>query len=104
MSNASLFWERALRFFGYSHELPVQESEKAHELLRLLHAQRVILVLDGIEALQNPPHINDGTLTDSAVQAFLVSVARDGMHGGGLVIMTSARSWQSLGNLTVFSL
>lgn len=89
VSNASLFWERALRFFGHSGEMPVREAEKAHELLRLLHAQRVILVLDGIEALQNPPHIDDGTLTDSAVQALLVSVARDGLHSGGLVITTS---------------
>jgi tetratricopeptide (TPR) repeat protein len=92
VSNASLFWERALRFFGYSGEFPVLEAEKAHELLRLLHAQRVILVLDGIEALQNPPHVNDGTLTDSAVQGFLVSVARDGLHGGGLVITTSRQA------------
>lgn len=89
VSNASLFWERALRFFGFIGELPVQEAEKAHELLRLLHAQRVILVLDGIEALQNPPHISDGILNDSAIRAFLVSVARDRLRSGGLVIITS---------------
>jgi tetratricopeptide (TPR) repeat protein len=92
VSNASLFWERALRFFGYRGELPVQEAEKAHELLRLLHGQRVILILDGIEALQNPPHISDGTLTDRAIQGFLVSVARDGLRSGGLVITTSRQA------------
>jgi tetratricopeptide (TPR) repeat protein len=91
VSNASLFWERALRFFGYHGELPVREAEKAHALLRLLHGQRVILILDGIEALQNPPHISDGMLTDSAVQGFLVSVARDGLRGGGGLVITTSR-------------
>jgi tetratricopeptide (TPR) repeat protein len=100
VSNASLFWERALRFFGYRGDLPVHENEKAHELVRLLRGQRVVLVLDGIEALQNAPHVNDGTLTDSAIQGFLVSVARDGLACGGLVITTSRQAVIELGQFS----
>jgi tetratricopeptide (TPR) repeat protein len=96
-SNSSLFWERALRFFRFHGEVPTNETEKAHELLRLFRDQRVILVLDGIESLQNPPHINQGLLIDRAVQGFLTTIARDGLRGGGLVIITSRQPVLELG-------
>jgi tetratricopeptide (TPR) repeat protein len=89
VTNASRFWERALRFFHYSGEALAAETEKAHELLKLLNAQKVILILDGIESLQNPPNVDQGLLTDRALQGFLTTIARDGLQNGGLVIVTS---------------
>src|SRR5712691_118591 len=57
MATSAAYWERALRFFGYSGTPSIHESEKARVLLTLMRTGRVILVLDGLEALQNPPYL-----------------------------------------------
>ena len=87
--NSAAFWERALNFFGLPGTPPVHESEKARQLLTLIRANRSILVLDGLEPLQDPPHVNNGQLNDNAMQGFLTSIARDGLPHGGLVVVTT---------------
>jgi hypothetical protein len=97
VTNASMFWDRALRFFQFTGEMPLYETEKAHELLKALHEQKSILVLDGIESLQNAPNVNRGILNDRALRGFITSIARDGLRNGGLVILTSRQQVTELG-------
>lgn len=89
VANSALFFERALQFYGFKETVPIHENEKAQELLKLLHAQKTILVLDGIEPLQHSPNVNQGYLSDKAMQILLTYLARDGLHSGGLVLLTS---------------
>lgn len=89
IANSSLFFETALRFFGFQGELPQHDNLKAKELLKLIQSYKTILVLDGIEPLQYPTHINQGYFRDNAMQIFLTDISRQGLRSGALVIATS---------------
>ncbi|MDQ2709700.1 MAG: toll/interleukin-1 receptor domain-containing protein [Actinomycetota bacterium] len=89
IASSAPFWERSLRFFGTQSALPASEIQRARELARGLRLEPGILVLDGIESLQFPPHIQRGQLADQAMQTFLTTIGRNGLPNGGLILVTS---------------
>ena len=49
--------------------------EKGERLARLVAQHRTLLVLDGLEPLQNPPGPQEGRLREPSLQAFLRELA-----------------------------
>ena len=54
-ADADGFISQALKDFGYPGELPNDSVERARELAKLIQQERVLLLLDGLEPLQDPP-------------------------------------------------
>ena len=81
------FFSALLRSFGEDPE-GYNSLGRADEALRLVRQQDMILVLDGVEPLQNPPGHNDaGRFHDRTMGDFLNRLA--GQPWPGLVIVTS---------------
>ena len=60
--------------------------EKGERLAKLISHRRTLLVLDGLEPLQNPPGPQEGRLRDPALQAFLRELAA---FNSGLCVITT---------------
>ena len=60
--------------------------EKGERLAKLVGHRRTLLVLDGVEPLQNPPGSQEGRLRDPSLQALLRELA--GFNTGLCVITT----------------
>ena len=93
-SSASFFSE-ALPFFGYEGEPITQEEEKATQLAKLLKNQTSLLILDGLEPLQNKEDIQDGYFKDRGLYRLMKNLSKNGLHQNGqnsLVLMTSRQS------------
>jgi hypothetical protein len=60
--------------------------EKGERLAKLVAHRRTLLVLDGLEPLQNPPGIQEGRLRDPSLQALLSEVAT---FNSGLCVITT---------------
>jgi hypothetical protein len=94
-ADADGFISRALRFFG--HDLgrePITDPvERGRTLARLVRRQRTLLVLDGLEPLQELPHVNEGRLKDRGLQALVTSLARE---NPGLLVITSRQELPEL--------
>jgi hypothetical protein len=86
-ADADGFISRALRFFGHDMDAkPITDPvERGRMLARLVRAQRTLLVLDGLEPLQDLPHVNKGRLKDRGLQALVTSLARE---NPGLLVIT----------------
>lgn len=76
----------ALGDFGFTGTLPKDPRARAWELSKLVQRQRVLLLLDGLEPLQDPPGVNAGHLTDKGV-AELVKKLAD--QNAGLLVLTT---------------
>jgi len=91
-ASSELFFEQALAHFGQSGPPLTDPTEKGRTLARLLVEQHGLLVLDGLEPLQQPPSFDQGRLKDPALQTLLVTLAA-GRVGGptdrGLCVVTS---------------
>lgn len=75
-SSSDFFFEAAARFFEI--QLPTDPSERGRELVRRLHSERCLLILDGTEPLQYPPGTPGGLggkLKDPALAALLRELA-----------------------------
>jgi len=94
-ADADGFISRALKFFG--HDLakePITDPvERGRTLARLVRRQRTLLVLDGLEPLQDLPHVNEGRLKDRGLQALVTQLARE---NPGLVVITSRQELPEL--------
>lgn len=94
-ADADGFISKALRFFG--HDLakePITDPvERGRTLARLIRKQRTLLVLDGLEPLQDLPHVNEGRLKDRGLQALVTSLARE---NPGLMVITSRQELPEL--------
>jgi len=94
-ADADGFISRALKFFG--HDLakePITDPvERGRTLARLVRKQRTLLVLDGLEPLQDLPHVNEGRLKDRGLQALVTQLARD---NPGLLVITSRQELPEL--------
>ncbi|MCP4659142.1 MAG: CHAT domain-containing protein [bacterium] len=67
-TSSAEFFDAALRFFCPSEDMPTDDGERVQMLSRALRSQRALLILDGVEPLQNPAHVDGGRFRDKALR------------------------------------
>jgi hypothetical protein len=85
-SSADQFLDAALDWFGDSDPRIGTAWEKGERLAKLVAHRRTLLVLDGLEPLQNPPGLQEGRLREPSLQALLRELAA---FNKGLCIITT---------------
>jgi serine/threonine protein kinase len=85
-SSADEFLDAALSWFGDSDSRLGTAWEKGERLAKLVAHRRTLLILDGLEPLQNPPGIQEGRLRDPSLQALLGGLAT---FNSGLCVITT---------------
>jgi len=85
-ASADEFFGKAFTWFGHTGEVPRDPWTKGERLAELIAAERTLLVLDGIEPLQQPPGEYGGEFKDPATKALLRALA---LRNPGLCILTS---------------
>jgi serine/threonine protein kinase len=78
--------EAALTWFGDRDSRIGTAWEKGERLAKLISHRRTVLVLDGLEPLQNPPGPQEGRLRDPSLQALLRELAA---FNSGLCVITT---------------
>src|SRR5438876_5093876 len=74
-SSADEFIDAALAWFGDPDPRIGTAWEKGERLAKLIAHRRTLLVLDGLEPLQNPPGPQEGRVRESSFQALLRELA-----------------------------
>jgi NACHT domain len=85
-SSANEFLDATLTWFGDPDPRIGTEWEKGERLANLISHRRTLLVLDGLEPLQNPPGPQEGRLRDPSLQALLRELAA---FNSGLCVITT---------------
>jgi hypothetical protein len=85
-SSADEFLDAALTWFGDSDPRLGTAWEKGERLAKLVVHRRTLLVLDGLEPLQNPPGAQEGRLREPSLQALLRELAA---FNQGLCVITT---------------
>src|SRR5271165_554925 len=85
-SSPDEFLDAALTWFGDSDPRLGTAWEKGERLAKLVAHRRTLLVLDGLEPLQNPPGPQEGRLRDPSLQALLRELAA---FNNGLCVITT---------------
>jgi hypothetical protein len=85
-SSADEFLDAALSWFGDPDPRLGTAWEKGERLAKLIGHRRSLLVLDGLEPLQNPPGPQEGRLREPALQALLRELAA---FNKGLCVITT---------------
>ena len=85
-SSADEFLDAALVWFGDPDPRFGTAWEKGERLAKLVAHRRTLLVLDGLEPLQNPPGSQEGRLRDPGLQALLRELAA---FNEGLCVITT---------------
>ena len=85
-SSADEFLDAALTWFGDPDPQIGSAWEKGERLAKLISHRRTLLVLDGLEPLQNPPGSQEGRLRDPSLQALLRELAA---YNSGLCVITT---------------
>src|SRR5271165_4307581 len=85
-SSADEFVDAALTWFGDPDPRLGTAWEKGERLAKLVAHHRTLLVLDGLEPLQNPPGSQEGRLRDPSLQALLRELAA---FNAGLCVITT---------------
>jgi len=85
-SSADEFLDAALHWFGDPDPRLGTAWEKGERLAKLVGHRRTLLVLDGLEPLQNPPGAQEGRLRDPSLQALLRELSAFNM---GLCVITT---------------
>jgi serine/threonine protein kinase/tetratricopeptide (TPR) repeat protein len=85
-SSAGEFLEAALTWFGDPDPRLGTAWEKGERLAKLVAHRRTLLVLDGLEPLQNPPGPQEGRLREPSLQALLRELAA---FNAGLCVITT---------------
>ena len=85
-SSADEFIEAALVWFGDADPRIGRAWEKGERLAKLIAHRRTLLVLDGLEPLQNPPGPQEGRVRDPSLQALLRELAA---FNAGLCVITT---------------
>jgi tRNA A-37 threonylcarbamoyl transferase component Bud32/predicted ATPase len=93
-SSPDEFLETALNWFGDRDPRIGTAWEKGERLAKLVAYRRTLLVLDGLEPLQNPPGPQEGRLREPSLQAFLRELAA---FNTGLCVITSRTPVADLG-------
>ena len=86
ISSADEFLDAALNWFGDPDPRLGTAWEKGERLAKLVGHRRTLLVLDGLEPLQNPPGAQEGRLREPSLQALLRELAGFNM---GLCVITT---------------
>jgi serine/threonine protein kinase len=74
-SSAEEFLDAALNWFGDPDSRLGTAWEKGERLAKLVAHRRTLLILDGLEPLQNPPGPQEGRLREPSLQALLRELA-----------------------------
>src|SRR5580700_520460 len=74
-SSADEFLDAALHWFGDPDPRLGTAWEKGERLAKLVGHRRILLVLDGLEPLQNPPGAQEGRLREPSLQALVRELA-----------------------------
>ena len=85
-SSADEFLDAALTWFGDRDPRIGTAWEKGERLAKLVAHRRTLLVLDGLEPLQNPPGPQEGRLREPSLQALLRELAA---FNTGLCVITT---------------
>ena len=85
-SSTDEFLDVALTWFGDPDPRIGTAWEKGERLAKLIAHRRTLLVLDGLEPLQNPPGPQEGRVHDPSLQAFLRELAA---FNRGLCVITT---------------
>jgi hypothetical protein len=85
-SSADEFLDAALTWFGDPEPRLGTAWEKGERLAKLVAHRRTLLVLDGLEPLQNPPGPQEGRLREPSLQALLGELAA---FNRGLCVVTT---------------
>jgi Protein kinase domain/NACHT domain len=85
-SSADEFLDAALSWFGDPDPRIGTPWEKGERLAKLIAHRRTLLVLDGLEPLQNPPGSQEGRLREPSLQALLRELAS---FNTGLCVITT---------------
>jgi hypothetical protein len=85
-SSADEFLDAALSWFGDPDPRIGAAWEKGERLAKLISHRRTLLVLDGLEPLQNPPGPQEGRVREPSVQALLRELAS---FNTGLCVITT---------------
>jgi serine/threonine protein kinase len=85
-SSADEFLDAALAWFGDPDPRLGTAWEKGERLAKLISRRRTLLVLDGLEPLQNPPGPQEGRIREPALQALLRELAA---FNTGLCVITT---------------
>jgi NACHT domain-containing protein len=85
-SSADEFLDAALAWFGDPDPRIGTAWEKGERLAKLVAHHRTLLILDGLEPLQNPPGPQEGRLREPALQALLRELAA---FNTGLCVITT---------------
>jgi len=85
-SSADEFLDAALTWFGDRDPRVGTAWEKGERLAKLIAHRRTLLVLDGLEPLQNPPGPQEGRLREPSIQALLRELAA---FNTGLCVITT---------------
>jgi serine/threonine protein kinase/tetratricopeptide (TPR) repeat protein/endogenous inhibitor of DNA gyrase (YacG/DUF329 family) len=85
-SSADEFLDAALAWFGDPDPRIGTAWEKGERLAKLIAHRRTLLVLDGLEPLQNPPGAQEGRVRESSFQALLRELAA---FNTGLCVITT---------------
>jgi hypothetical protein len=88
-SSADEFIDATLAWFGDSDPRLGTAWEKGERLAKLIAHRRTLLVLDGLEPLQNPPGPQEGRLREPSLQALLRELAA---FNKGLCVITTRTS------------
>ena len=84
--SADPFIAAALAWFGDPDPNAGSPWDKGERLAELVKRERTLLILDGLEPLQNPPPVETGCIKDPALVALLRELAR---QNPGLVIIST---------------
>jgi hypothetical protein len=85
-SSADEFLDAALTWFGDPDPRIGRAWEKGERLAKLVAHRRTLLVLDGLEPLQNPPGPQEGRVREPSLQAILRELAA---FNTGLCVITT---------------
>jgi hypothetical protein len=85
-SSADEFLDAALTWFWDPDPRVGTAWEKGERLAKLVSHRRTLLILDGLEPLQNPPGPQEGRLRESSLQALLRELAA---FNTGLCVITT---------------
>jgi len=85
-SSADEFLDAALSWFGDPDPRLGTAWEKGERLAKLVAHRRTLLVLDGLEPLQNPPGPQEGRIPEASLQALLRELAA---FDTGLCVITT---------------
>jgi tetratricopeptide (TPR) repeat protein len=85
-TSADYFIAAALKWFGDPEPDKGSPWEKGERLAELIKKQKTLLILDGLEPLQNPPGERGGRIKDAGLQCLVKELA---YHNPGLCVVTT---------------